>query len=47
MQFEKAKRLAESTTEEQKKNCNHAYEKEYYLGADTGDRVCSKCGHIK
>ena len=47
MQHKDAKRLAESTTAEQKKNCKHTYEKEYFLGADTGDQVCSKCGHIK
>ena len=44
MQFEKANRLFQSTTKEQKEACNHIYEKEYYLSASTGDYVCSKCG---
>lgn len=46
MQFDKAKILNESTSEEQKKNCEHSYEKEYYLGAATDDYVCNKCGNI-
>jgi hypothetical protein len=45
MQFEKANALKNATSEEEKKNCNHSYEKEYYLSADTGDYVCTKCGH--
>lgn len=29
------------------KPCDHpSVEKEYYLGADTGDKVCTQCGRI-
>jgi hypothetical protein len=29
------------------KPCNHPnYEKEYYLGANTGDKVCTQCGQV-
>ena len=44
MQSDKANRLRQSTTDEQKKSCEHSYEKEYFLGASTGDYVCTKCG---
>ncbi len=41
MQMKEAKRLREQFG----KPCqNPSYEKEYYLGASTGDRVCSNCG---
>lgn len=46
MQFDKANRLNNLTTVEEKNNCVHSYEKEYYLGASTDDYVCAKCGHI-
>lgn len=43
MQYEKGKELRDSGKE---KTCDsHDYEKEYYLGADTGDYICTKCGH--
>lgn len=42
MQFDKAKRLREEWGD---KPCDHSsLEKEYYLGADTMDYVCSTCG---
>lgn len=42
MQFDKAKNLRE---EWGNKPCDHpSLEKEYYLGADTSDYVCSTCG---
>jgi len=42
MQFDKAKSLRE---EWGNKPCDHAsFEKEYYLGTDTSDYVCSTCG---
>jgi hypothetical protein len=29
------------------KPCDHpSWEKEYHLGSDTGDKVCSRCGHV-
>ena len=29
------------------KSCEHpSWEKEYHLGSDTGDKVCSVCGHV-
>ena len=37
--------LANSTTAEQKANCDHSFEKEYFLGAATDDYVCTKCGY--
>lgn len=44
MQFEKANRLRDEWGD---KPCSHpSTEKEYYLGADTGDRVCSQCGRV-
>jgi hypothetical protein len=43
MQMEKAKRLREQWGD---KPCdNPRFDKEYYLGADTGDKVCTICGH--
>lgn len=44
MQFEKANKLKNATSKEQKESCDHSYEKEYYLGSHTGDYVCIKCG---
>lgn len=44
MQFEKAQKLFNSTTEEERANCNHSFEKEYYLGSSTGDYICKFCG---
>lgn len=42
MQHEEAKRLKEAWGN---KHCDHpSFEKEYYLGADTMDFVCSTCG---
>jgi uncharacterized Zn-finger protein len=44
MQFQKAKELRKSWAG---KPCEHPHiEKEYYLGADTGDVVCSTCGKL-
>lgn len=37
--------LAKSATDEQKANCEHTFEKEYFVGAATDDYVCTKCGH--
>jgi hypothetical protein len=43
MQHEKALKLMK---EWGNKPCNHPnVEKEYYLGTDTGDKVCTQCGH--
>jgi hypothetical protein len=42
MQASEAAKLPEEWGE---KSCNHDHiEKEYYLGADTGDYVCMTCG---
>lgn len=42
MQHEEAKRLKENWGD---KPCDHpSFEKEYYLGADTMDFLCSTCG---
>lgn len=42
MQHDKAKYLREDWGD---KPCEHpSFEKEYYLGADTSDFVCSTCG---
>jgi len=42
MQYKDAKRLRE---EWGKRVCNHpSLEKEYYLGTDTMDFICSTCG---
>lgn len=30
-----------------KEICNHQWTKEYYLGTQTGDKVCIKCGETK
>lgn len=31
----------------EKKPCDHPKtEKEYYLGSDTGDKVCTTCGRV-
>ena len=43
MQFEKAKQLRDDLGD---KPCEHPdFEKEYYLGAHTGDYVCVQCGN--
>lgn len=47
MQHEKAKHLRKVTPKAISDSCDHDFEKEYYLGADTGDKVCSKCGKEK
>lgn len=42
MQHKTAKKLAK---EWGKKTCDHpSLEKEYFLGTDTGDMVCTQCG---
>ncbi len=42
MQFDKANQLRESWGN---KSCSHPnLEKEYYLGSDTSDFVCTTCG---
>ena len=46
MQFEKSDSLKNATTKEQKESCDHSFEKEYYLGAQTGDYICTKCGYV-
>ena len=46
MQFEESNRLKKTTTQEQKDNCEHTYDKEFYLGSSTGDYVCTKCGNV-
>jgi hypothetical protein len=46
IQSKEANRLFNSTTDEEKKNCNHSYTKEYYLGTATGDYACTKCGDM-
>ncbi len=44
MQLEKAKNLREQWGD---KHCDHpSTEKEYFLGSDTGDKVCSTCGKV-
>lgn len=45
MQNEKARKLANTTSEKQKQECKHDYEKEYFLSTSTGDYVCNKCGN--
>ncbi|WP_340156178.1 hypothetical protein [uncultured Winogradskyella sp.] len=47
MQHHEAKHLRKVTPKEISDNCDHNFEKEYYLGTDTGDKVCSKCGKEK
>ncbi len=42
MQMDEAARLREKSGRPCK---NPNYEKEYYAGADTGDRVCRNCGY--
>jgi len=39
--------IAERTSQEFKDNCDHKFEKEYHLGADTGDEACRKCGETR
>ena len=42
MQHEEAKAIRKAWGD---KPCNHPkVEKEYYLGSDTGDKVCTTCG---
>ena len=42
MQFDDAQRLSRN---HKNKNCTHEnIEKEYYLGSQTGDYVCTSCG---
>lgn len=44
MQLEKAQSLRRTWGN---KPCNHPQtEKEYYLGSDTGDKVCTTCGRV-
>jgi hypothetical protein len=44
MQHEKAQRLRKQWGNEP---CDHpSTEKEYYLGSDTGDKVCTTCGRV-
>ena len=45
MQMEKAKRLRERWGAKGNPTCDHPeLDKEYYLGAQTGDYVCISCG---
>lgn len=47
IQMDEVRRIAESTTQEFKDNCNHEFEKEYHLGTATGDDGCRKCGETR
>ena len=47
IQMKKAMELAKNTTQEFKNNCNHQFEKEYALGAATGDDACVICGETR
>jgi len=45
MQMEKAARLRRLWKAKGNPPCTHSHlDKEYYLGADTGDYVCTTCG---
>ena len=45
MQVEKAERIRRQWEAKGNLPCNHpAVEREHYLGADTGDDVCTTCG---
>ena len=45
MQSSKAAQLRQSWEAKGNPYCGHPYvDKEYDLGADTGDEVCTKCG---
>ncbi|WP_430476804.1 hypothetical protein [Bacillus cereus] len=45
MQYKEGAELRAKWKEEGDKPCSHPYtEKEYNLGAQTGDRVCTTCG---
>jgi hypothetical protein len=46
IQSKEANRLFNPTTEEEKRNCNHSYEKEYYLGGLTDDYAYTKWGDM-
>lgn len=44
MQYDKGAKLRKEA-ESRKEKCKHPHiEKEYYLGAQTGDYICSSCG---
>jgi len=46
MQYEDAKYLRQKWKDNGNKVCTHpSIEKEYYLGAQTGDYVCTTCGY--
>jgi len=45
MQMKKASRLRKEWAERGNPPCDHSVlDKEYHLGADTGDLVCTTCG---
>jgi len=44
MQFEKAMKLKRDAKERNLKCSHPELDKEYYLGSDTGDYVCTTCG---
>ena len=48
MQFKEAQLIRKEWLEKHKdEKCEHKEtEKEYYLGAQTGDRICKKCGEV-
>ena len=47
MQFDKANDLRKDWREAGNKPCDHPdTDKEYYLGAQTGDYICTTCGAI-
>ena len=44
MQMSKSQQLRDEWGD---KPCGHPdFDKEYYLGADTGDKVCTTCGKV-
>jgi len=45
MQTDRAEELQEKWLKRGSPQCSHEHiEKEYYLGSDTGDYVCTTCG---
>lgn len=47
MQMDEAAELRRRWKEKGEPPCSHSMEKEYHLGAATGDRVCTICGHAE
>jgi hypothetical protein len=45
MQMDSAQKLRDGWEKSGNRPCEHKkVEKEYYLGSDTGDKVCTTCG---